>query len=274
MKPNENKKEHLPQTSVQGDNCRKEKDMNNLIITEYHKERILSTAQLAEAYETSSDVITKNFNRNIDRYQEEKHYFVLEGEALKAFKSTTGQIDLSSKINKLYLWTEKGCLHHAKSLGTDKAWEVFEMLEETYFRLAAPKQMTQAEILAGLAQCNVELERKVTAIDTRLTNALDVFTAPSKDDWRHEINADINFMIETNGLSHLQFRHELYQELEQTCRVDLTSRQTRLKARMKLAGATYAERQAISKLDVVERDPMLKAVFESIVRKYQAKYAR
>lgn len=34
----------------------------------------------------------------------------------------------------LYLWTEKGALLHAKSLNTDKAWEVYDYLVDFYFR--------------------------------------------------------------------------------------------------------------------------------------------
>ncbi|MDR1208858.1 MAG: hypothetical protein LBK41_00865 [Clostridiales bacterium] len=44
---------------------------------------------------------------------------------------------MSSKLNKLYLWTERGALLHAKSLNTDKAWEVYDRLVETYFRVRA-----------------------------------------------------------------------------------------------------------------------------------------
>ena len=246
--------------------------MTNLTITEYQNQRILTTAQLADSYETTGDVITKNFNRNIERYQEGKHFYCLEGEVLKQFKSTTGQIDLSPNLNKLYLWTEKGCLHHAKSLGTDKAWEVFEILEETYFNKVL-KQMTQAEMIAGIAQCTVEMERKVELLDVRLTNTLDIFTTPVKDDWRHEMNEKINQMCINNGLSYLVFRHDLYQELENTARVDLNSRQLRLTSRMKKEGLTATECKAISKLDIVERDPKLKPIFEGIVRKYQVRYA-
>jgi len=249
--------------------------MQNLITTEYQNQRILTTAQLAECYETSTDVISKNFNRNTERYQEGKHFYCLEGEALKGFlQSSICPMRNENKIRTLYLWTEKGALLHAKSLGTDKAWEVYDLLVETYFKVQQqiPKQMTQAEILAGLAQVNVEIEKKVVALDTKINNALDAFTTPAKDDWRHEMNEKINQMCIENGLNYQIFRHDMYVELENTARVDLTSRQSRLKSRMKKEGATTKECAAISKLDIIERDAQLKAIFEAIVRKYKAKY--
>lgn len=141
--------------------------MNNLTVTEYKNIRVLTTSQIAEAYETNADVITKNFNRNKDRYIEGKHYICLEGDDLKAFK-TNGQIDLSSRINKLYLWTEKGAFLHAKSLNTDKAWEVYDRLVDEYFEKGSRKPMTIAEQIQLLAQGNVELEEKIEAVNDDL----------------------------------------------------------------------------------------------------------
>ena len=102
-------------------------------IVEYCGARVLTTQQLAEAYETNTDTITKNFNRNKDRYVEGKHYVCLKGENLKDFRAN-GQIDLLPNIHTLYLWTEKGTFLHAKSLNTDKAWEVYDRLVEDYFQ--------------------------------------------------------------------------------------------------------------------------------------------
>lgn len=113
--------------------------------------RVLTTKQIAECYETSARVIANNFNRNRNRYVPGKHYECLEGQGLKDFK-TNHQFDYSLKVNKLYLWTEKGALLHAKSLNTDKAWEVYDYLVDFYFRakenqevpaLPAPKQQEQ-----------------------------------------------------------------------------------------------------------------------------------
>jgi hypothetical protein len=118
-----------------------------LQITEYDNIRVLTTQQIAELYDTSTDTITKNFNRNKERYTEGKHYICLDGDELKRFK-TNGQIDLSLKINKLYLWTEKGALLHAKSLNTDKAWEVYDYLVENYFRKQEVQSLSRTELLS------------------------------------------------------------------------------------------------------------------------------
>jgi len=256
--------------------------MNDLTIIEYQNQRILTTAQLAENYETTSTVISNNFNNNKERYQEGKHYFVLEGELLKGFlQSSNLGLQNESKIRSFYLWTEKGCLHHAKSLGTDKAWEVFEMLEETYFNKQQTfKQMSQAELTAMIAQNQVEIERKAnTALDVankasrQITNALDIFAAPIDKDWRQSTNAKMRGICQEHELSYLTFYHDLYEELEDLTRVNLQARITRLRARMQGQGATKAACKAITKLEVIERDPKLKPIFEGIVRKYQAKYA-
>lgn len=141
--------------------------MGVLKITEYKDIRVLTTQQIAEAYGTGTEVITKNFNRNKERYLEGKHFICLEGNELKEFK-TTGQFDLSSRINKLYLWTEKGAFLHAKSLNTDKAWEVYDRLVDEYFEKGSRKPMTIAEQIQLLAQGNVELEEKIEAVNDDL----------------------------------------------------------------------------------------------------------
>ena len=104
---------------------------------------MLTTQQIAEAYGTDSKVISNNFNRNRERYVEGKHFICLEGDELKVFK-TNHHFDESSKINKLYLWTQKGAFLHAKSLNTDKAWEVYDHLVDSYFE---KKQQEKVEAI-------------------------------------------------------------------------------------------------------------------------------
>uniref|UniRef100_UPI001F5A33EA ORF6N domain-containing protein n=1 Tax=Bacillus cereus group sp. BfR-BA-01489 TaxID=2920358 RepID=UPI001F5A33EA len=106
----------------------------------------------------------KNFNNHKSKFEKGKHFFLLEGEELRAFKRKVNSIHLAennvnerevnnidlvpnsvnkrkvdniylvpNNVNQLYLWTERGASRHCKILDTDRAWEQFDYLEETYF---------------------------------------------------------------------------------------------------------------------------------------------
>lgn len=106
--------------------------------------RVLTTKQIAEAYETKEIQIHQNFKNNRARFVEGKHYISLSGDELKAFKNHLEKIEVvKSRTSHLYLWTEKGALLHAKSLNTDKAWEVYDYLVDFYFRA---KENTSEEV--------------------------------------------------------------------------------------------------------------------------------
>ena len=143
--------------------------MNDFKITtpiEREGQRVLTTAQLAEAYGTTVDTINRNFNRNKDRYIKGKHFYRLTGEELKEFKKTSGQIDRQFKQAPiLYLWTEKGALLHAKSLNTDKAWEVYEFLVDTYFRTREMNKYYNEQIYQKLEV----LEQKIDTLEKSIT---------------------------------------------------------------------------------------------------------
>lgn len=140
--------------------------MNELQITEYKDIRVLTTQQIAEVYGTDNRVISNNYNRNKDRYTEGKHYICLEGEDKRVFINHHQIDDGSKKASKLYLWTEKGAFLHAKSLGTDEAWEVYERLVDFYFNKQKP--LTIPEQIQILAKGNIELERKLDSINKDL----------------------------------------------------------------------------------------------------------
>lgn len=141
--------------------------MNELSATEYRDIRVLTTQQIAELYGTEPQVITNNFNRNKDRYAEGKHYICLTGEEKSEFINKN-QNDFSSftRAKAIYLWTEKGAFLHAKSLGIDKTWEVYENLVDFYFNKKKP--MSTAEQIQILAQGNIELEQKIDSVNNDL----------------------------------------------------------------------------------------------------------
>lgn len=145
--------------------------MQSLFVIESRGQRVLTSAQIADCYNTTVDCIKQNFHANRNRYIEGKHYIALTGSELREFKNKVRipdpvknesknevrishpaeikaryQFDTQFKYAKsLYLWTEKGALLHAKSLNTDKAWEVYDYLVDFYFRAKEQPQITQTK---------------------------------------------------------------------------------------------------------------------------------
>ena len=106
---------------------------------------VVTTETLALAYEVDAVSIRKNFSCNKGRFTEGKHYFSITGKELSAFRLsvTESNSQISPKVRALTLWTERGAARHAKMLNSDKAWDMFELLEETFFRVAV-KQVQEA----------------------------------------------------------------------------------------------------------------------------------
>lgn len=128
---------------------------------ERNNQRVLTTGQLAEAYGTDEKRISENFNRNQQRYVEGKHFALLQGEQLRAFKSEYSNCGIAQNANKLYLWTEKGAWLHAKSLNTDQAWDAYEMLVDEYYKLKEKVELTTDQLTSMLA---VQLGKDVAQI--------------------------------------------------------------------------------------------------------------
>jgi len=236
---------------------------NGLIpIYEANQRKVADARELHEFLEVGKDFSTW-IKDKIDKYG------FIEGED---FSPKLGK-SIGGRPSTEYILTLDMAKEIAMVENNERGRQIRKYFIEVEKRVRNLKQMTQAEILAGVAQQTVDIERNLAVLNKKVSNVLKVFTEPPKDDWRHEISKTINRLVETNGLNHQGFRHELYTELEWTARVNLDSRKIRLRERMKTEGATLEQRDAISKLDIVERDPKLKAIFGNIVRKYQAKYA-
>ncbi|HEY2455231.1 MAG TPA: ORF6N domain-containing protein [Scandinavium sp.] len=99
--------------------------------------RVVTTESLASGYGCEEKSIRMNLSRNLDRFEEGKHYFMVTGENLKCLRATVGGSQISSKARSLTIWTEKGAARMSKIVDTDEAWSFFERLEDSYFRPAA-----------------------------------------------------------------------------------------------------------------------------------------
>ena len=262
--------------------------MEEIKVTEYNNIRVLTTQQLAEAYEADSKTISNNFNRNRERYIEGKHFICLEGEDLREFK-TSHQFDESSRINKLYLWTEKGTFLHAKSLNTDKAWEVYDRLVDNYFHTKEsqvavqelpPEMQMFKQIWDAQAKQYIEQKRQAEQIqrleDNQKTLA-DTFQkttdTESFQNWANRCLAKIaespNFDKGVGRQSNYAFaRNESYERLKKKWNCNLDDRVARAKGRAveRNPGITKAELNAINKLTVIVGGKSLRPVYETVIK--------
>lgn len=112
---------------------------------------VLTTEMLAQAYEVEPYQIRQNFRNNRERFVEGKHFFIITSGELKEFRLQVESFysQISPKVRALTLWTERGAARNAKMLDSDRAWDVFELLEETFFRVVRPDPSPTPEDIPG-----------------------------------------------------------------------------------------------------------------------------
>ncbi|WP_439444097.1 ORF6C domain-containing protein [Listeria aquatica] len=116
-------------------------------------ERVLTTEQLADFYGCSERAIKQNFNNNKNKFIEGKHYYYLEGAELVVFKNSVENFDLVGKnARQLYLWTKRGASRHSKMLGTERAWDMYDQLEESYFNQNHPPMSIEQMMIYQLQE--------------------------------------------------------------------------------------------------------------------------
>ncbi len=249
-----------------------------LIPIEQEGQRVLLTGQLAESYETTPEVISNNFSRNNKRYDEGKHYFVLEGDALREFKATHQFDDQLKFAPKLYLWTERGAMLHAKSLNTDRAWAVYDELVETYFRAkqAAADFSQLSPQLQALINLETEQRRQAAQLNVMEQKFDDVreLMALSPNGWRKDGQRLVAKMARAlGGNEHIRdINNEIYALVNERAHADLARRLTNKRQRMADEGICKSKRDKLNNLDVIADDPKLIEIYTKIVRELAIKY--
>lgn len=174
--------------------------MGEIQIIEHNGFRVVTSQQIAEAYGTESKQVSQGFNRNKGKFQEGKHYFILQGEELKvSLQSALSRLQISSKTRKLYLWTERGALLMAKIIDTDTAWEAYERLVDFYFDKKQEVAKAEPPESRGLylpEQASVP--------------------APLRTTWYSRNKNRIWKICEKQGIDHQELYHHILSKLGQT----------------------------------------------------------
>lgn len=239
----------------------------------------LITVNDGQAVVSSLD-IAEHFGREHKNVAQSIQNLVAENSAAKSLFFETSY-ENRGKQYPMYLMNRDGfsllCMGFtgAKALEWKlKYIDAFNKMEKALTEQAT-KPMTTAEMFQLQAQINVEQERRLAAIEANQQKVIEACSVPAvgRDEWQEDMKKYLSGLCEEYGMSYPVMYDDLYSALERKVGCNLTTRQSNMRKRLKAAGATYKERQSVSKLTVIAKDPALTGVFEGIVQRYAAHLA-
>jgi len=191
-------------------------------------------------------------------------------------------LDANGQERPNYLITKKGCDLIANKM-TGKKGVLFTAAYVSAFermRKQTLPAMTPAQLLAAQAKVLVEMEQRMDkmqdqtqALEAKVDTALKAFSRPAQDHWTTDTDKAIKELCDTQHLSITATKGRMYAELERTAGCQVNARLNRLRERKRKAGMRHLDAMALTKLDAIAADKQLRAIFEGVVRNWQAKAA-
>jgi prophage antirepressor-like protein len=159
-----------------------------------------------------------------------------------------------------------------------KRWithEVIPAIRKSGLYQIQPK--TQAEVSLQIAQCLVDQEKKIFALEETqgkqaetIQNIKEAIITTDKD-WRRGINKKLQRIGFQTG-DYQGIKNESYELLEKRGHCNLDRRLENLRSRLREAATTKTQINSANYLDVIETEPRLKEIYTSIVRELSVKH--
>lgn len=247
--------------------------MNELQIVTFDGVDVVDSRDIAEMVERSHSELLKS----IRIYAQ----YLAEGEVpLGDFFVESTYLDVNGQERPNYLITKKGCdLIANKMIGkkgilfTAAYVNAFEHMRKQ----VQPVALTPAQLIAAQAQLLVDMEKRMDevqgqtrALEAKVDTAMKALSRPAEDHWRSDMDKAIKDLNIDMGWSLQKLRGKLFAELEHTVNCNLDARLRCLRNRKKKTGMRYRDATLLGKLDAIAADKQLRAIFEGIVRNYQA----
>jgi hypothetical protein len=114
--------------------------MSNISPVEYNSQIVVTTQQIASEHSMQVKVVNQKFRRN-------KKHFVINQDYFELSKDMVTNCDHLSKMfyhesDILFLFTDSGYLKFVKTINDEKAWNIYNHLIESYFKI---KRLNNAE---------------------------------------------------------------------------------------------------------------------------------
>lgn len=258
----------------------------NVLIKEYEGKRVITFKDIDMVHNRPQGTARKRFNDNKKHFIEGEDFYILDQPSeIRTLGITRPQGGTPQSVT---LIAESGYLMLAKSLTDDLSWDVQRKLVNDYFTVKDIQQrMTSAEIIAGIANNAVEMERKqkmleakqreqqkeIENVNTRLDNMVDVISL-DKNSWRKDSQHLISKIATKIG--GFECMKNVYQEVfklvEERAGVALGTRLTNKRNRMAGEGVCKSKRDRFTKIDIIAEDKKLIEIYVAIVKEMAVKY--
>lgn len=235
------------------------------------------------AYDVARALGYQNGSRDVNRHVDEEDRKTMD--VVDVYGNERPMIVINESGTYSLIFSSK--LPDAKKFRKWVTSEVLPSVRQTGAYSTQPQQLTPAQLIAAQAQVLVDMEQKMLTIQSqakaieaqqaelaqRVDTAIKVFSRPSEDHWKADIDQAIKDLCEERGYGEPRTRGKMYRELEEKCGCNIDSRLTRLRQRVKKQGMRHRDAMALNKLDAIAADKQLRAAFEGIVREWQARSA-
>lgn len=187
-------------------------------------------------------------------------------------------------LDFLPLWLAK--ISITPSMQKESPWTVQRLVD---FQLRAKdvlaeafikKPKTQAELIAMIAQHNVEQERRLSQVESRLAeteikheNIVEILSL-NPTEWRKKVNTMLNRIAHSRGgfQEFQNIRNESYLLLEERAKCNLSTRLTNKQRKMALEGVGKSKIDKVNKMDVISDDSRLTEIYLAIIKEMAIRY--
>lgn len=233
-------------------------------------ERTLTSLEVAEMVGREHAHVMRDIRTIINHLGDESKNGLVEYFIESTYRGGNGQ------QRPCFNLTKKGCELYSTRMTGEKGTrfavqyiERFNQMEQQQY--LQPK--SQAELIAMMAQHNVEQERRITIVEQKQDNIVSILSL-DVNDWRNKINRIINAIVMKlgGGEYYREIRNQSYQLLESRAACNLDIRLQNRKQKMALRGASNSAISKLTKLDVIAEDKKLVSVYITVIKELAVKY--
>ncbi len=249
----------------------------NLVVIQ-NRQAVTSSLQVAESFDKQHKDVLESINNLMKGVAENSAY-----SNSPIFFESTYQHPQNKQKYPLYYMNRDGFTLLAMGFTGQKAIQFklayIQAFNEMERQLTQP---TQAELIAMMAQHNVEQERRLNAVEERATRleahqeSIAQIVSLNPSEWRDKVNVILNriAMARGGGEQFRLVRNESYELLEMRARCKLDIRLNNRKKEALANGIVpRAKIDKFSKIDVIAEDTRLTEIYLAIVKEMAIKHS-